>query len=163
MTTKTDYTAEEWQLLVTLPAWAGFAVMISEPKRRRDKNEIAALSEAARKIGPQYADNTLVQAALPEINDANNSSVIEENRKIKDIDTVTQLAVDRCAQTDALLKGKSTGAEAAGYKQFVLQTAHDVAEATADSEFFGIGGETVSRAERHVLRRLADALEIPWE
>ena len=163
MTTKADYTPDEWQLLVTLPAWAGFAVMIAEPKRRRDKNEIAALAEAVQAIGPQFADNALVQAALPDIDAANHSSLIEENRKVKDIDRMTQLAADRCATVLTLLKKKSTGVEADGYKRFVLETAYNVAEATADSEFFGIGGETVSRAERHTLRKLADALDVPWE
>ncbi len=163
MTTEADYTAEEWQLLVTLPAWAGFAVMIAEPKRRRDKNEIAVLSEAAQKIGPQFADNQLVQAALPDINQVNNSSVIEENRKVKDIDKVTALAAERCGQANVLLRSKSSGTEADGYKRFVLDTATGVADATADSEFFGIGGERVSRAERRVLRKLADALDVPWE
>ena len=32
-----------------------------------------------------------------------------------------------------------------------------------DTDNWGIGGETVSRAERHTLRKLADALDVPWE
>lgn len=162
MSAETSYTAEELELLTRLPAHIGFVVLIAERGSWRGrKAEIRELRAAAAQTAPQYAGNLLVQQVAPEVTDLLESDELVKHSRDKNAEAVLDAVVAQCAQVTGLLAAKSTPEEAAGYKRFALGLGLQVAEAHADAEFFGIGGQTVSRSERKALARLREALELP--
>jgi hypothetical protein len=162
MSDTTRYTAEELELLKRLPAQIGFAVLIAERALGRGrKAEIRELRSAAAKTAPQYAGNPLVRTIAPEVADLLESDELVKHSRDKNAEAVLEAIVAQCAQVTGLLAAKSTPEEAEGYKHFALGLGVQVAEAHADAEFFGIGGQTVSRKERKALTRLREALELP--
>lgn len=158
----TSYTAQELELLTRLPAHIGFVVLIAEQAGRRGrKAEIRELRAAAMASAPQYAGNALVQRLAPEVADLLESDELVKHSRDKNGEAVLDAVIVQCAQVTGLLAAKSTPAEAQGYKRFALGLGVQVAEAHADAEFFGIGGQTLSRNERNALSQLREALELP--
>ncbi|PDV97861.1 hypothetical protein [Candidatus Chloroploca asiatica] len=159
MSAMTSYTPEELDLLSRLPAHIGFAVMIAERASWRGRRtEIRELRAAATKTAPQYADNALVQQVAPQVADLLESDELVKRSRDKNAGAVLAAVVAQCAQVAGILAAKTTPAEAEGYKRFALGLGMEAAEAHADAEFFGIGGQTISRNERKALDELREAL-----
>jgi ABC-type multidrug transport system ATPase subunit len=149
----------ELELLTRLPAAIGFAVMIAERADWRGRRtEIRELRAAAAKTAPQYAGNPLVQQVAPQVSDLLESDDLVQRSRDKNASVVLTAVAAQCAQAAGLLAAKATPAEAEGYKRFALGLGIEAAEAHADAEFFGIGGQTVSRNERRALDELREAL-----
>lgn len=162
MSDATSYTAEELEQLTGLPAYIGFAVLIAErmtPRGRRA--EIRELRAAAAQTAPQYPDNALVQRLAPLVSDLLESDELVRRSRDRNGDEVLAQVAAACERASALLAAKSAPDEALGYKQFALGLGVQTAEAHADAEFFGIGGQTVSRKERKALAALREALGLP--
>jgi hypothetical protein len=159
MSTETTYTPEELALLTRLPAHIGFAVMIAERARWRGRRaEIRELRAAAAQAAQQYAGNALVQLVAPQVADLLESDELAQRSRDKNAGAVLAAVVAQCAQAASILAAKANLAEAEGYKRFALGLGMEAAEAHADAEFFGIGGQTVSRNERKALNELREAL-----
>jgi hypothetical protein len=160
----TNYTPEELGLLTRLPAHIGFAVMIADQARWRGRRaEIGELRAAAGKTSPQYPDNALVQRVAPIVEDLLESDELVQRSRDKNAGAVLQAVAAQCTQVAAILAAKSTPVEADGYKRFALGLGVQAAEAYADAEFLGIGGQTISRNERRALNELREALGLPDE
>lgn len=153
------YTPEELELLTRLPAHIGFAVMIAEraPWRGR-RSEIRELRAAATKTAPEYGGNALVQLVAAQVADLLESDELVKHSRDKNADAVLAAVAGQCEQAARILAAKTTPAEGEGYKRFALGLGQQAAEAHADAEFFGIGGQTVSRNERKALNELREAL-----
>jgi hypothetical protein len=164
MSDTTTYTPEELDLLTRLPAHIGFAVMIAEraPWRGR-RSEIRELRAAAARTAPQYAGNALVQLVAPQVADLLESDELIKRSRDKNAGAVLTAIAAQCAQAAGILAAKAPPAEAEGYKRFALGLGMQAAEAHADAEFFGIGGQTVSRNERKALDELREALGLTDE
>jgi hypothetical protein len=161
LTTESDYSADEWQKLTQMPALVGLAVILAEDSGRRGRREeLASLSTAAAEIAADFADNTLVQAVLPDASKAAQSDELKGYAKAKSTDEALRVALAWSASLNQVLAGRTTFEEADGYKRFVVHTGVRVANASADAEFFGIGGETLSRDERKTLLAIVDALDV---
>jgi hypothetical protein len=159
MSTETTYTPEELELLTRLPAHIGFAVMIAERAQWRGRRtEIRELRAAAAKTAPQYAGNTLVQRVAPQVADLLESDDLVKRSRDKNANAVLQAILGQCEQAAAILAAKANPVEAEGYKRFALGLGMEAAEAHADAEFFGIGGQSISRNERRALNELREAL-----
>lgn len=164
MQEQTDYTPEEWDLLVRLPAHIGFAVMIAEQAAGMGRRaEIRELRAAATTAAAEYADNGLVQRVAQQVRELLESDDLVKHSRDKNAAAVIAFVADECEQVLRLLAAHSTAVEAAGYKRFALSLGQQVAEAHADAEFFGIGGQTVSRKERKALNALREALDFHEE
>lgn len=156
---ETPYTPEELDLLTRLPAHIGFAVMIAERASWRGRRtEIRELRAAAAKLAPQYPDNALVQLVAPQVADLLESDELVKRSRDKNVGAVLTAVAAQCAQVAGIVAAKAASAEAEGYKRFALGLGIEAAEAHADAEFFGIGGQTVSRNERKALSELREAL-----
>lgn len=161
MTTKSDYTPEEWQKLTQMPALVGLAVILTEDSGRRGrKEELATLASAAHQIAADFADNELVQAVLPEAAAATESDEVKRYAKEKQTGKALEVALAWSKELNGALAAHAPFTEADGYKRFVLKTGLEVANASADAEFLGIGGATVSRGERKTLLALVEALNV---
>lgn len=164
MTTKNDYTADEWETLAAMPSVVGLAVILAEGSGRRGrKDEMAALASSTAAAAADYPDNALVQAVLPDAQAAANSDEVQSYRKVKQTAKALEIASEWCEKVNAILKGKSSFLEADGYKRFVLTAGLNVALISADAEYLGIGGEKLSHGERKTLLRLVEVLEVDYE
>ena len=164
MTTKADYTADEWRTLAIMPAVAGLAVILAQQSAARGrKQEMAALATSAGEAAKEFPDNQLVQAVLPDAQTAAASDEVQAYKREKRSARALEIAVDWCEKVNAILKGKSSFLEADGYKRFVLTAGLNVAQSSADAEYLGIGGETLSHGERKTLLKLIDVLEVDYD
>lgn len=160
----TSYTPDELDLLTRLPAYIGFTVMIAERATRRGRSaEIRELRAAAGKTAPLYPDNALVQLVAPRVADMLESDELVRRSRDKNADAVLKVIAGHCERAAAVLAVKGSPAEAEGYKRFALGLGVEAAEAHADAEFFGIGGQTISRNERRALNELREALGLTDE
>jgi len=164
MTTKVDYSSDEWQTLVAMPAVVGLAVVLAEGSGRRGrKQEMEELAASAAAAAKEFPDNALVQAVLPDAEAAAASDQVQAYRREKRSAKALEIAISWCEKVNAILNAKSSFLEADGYKRFVLETGLKVAMVSADAEYLGIGGEKVSHGERKTLLKLVEALEVDYE
>ena len=164
MTTKADYTADEWKTLIAMPAVVGLAVILAEQSQQRGrKQELAALRDTTAEAAAEYPDNDLVQAVLPDAQTAVESDEVTEYGKAKQTGKAMEVAVSWCEKVNAILRKKSGFLEADGYKRFVLTVGLKVALTSADPEYLGIGGQKLSHGERKTLLKLADVLEADYD
>jgi hypothetical protein len=158
MSTKADYSAEEWNLLVQVPAYVGYGVLIAEPSGwRGTKQEIAALRAAADQLVKEYG-SPLNDALAPDVRALLASDELEKRSRDKNVDAILDSIAQHCADAIKLLSRRSTPDEVYAYQAFVYEMGVMVAQAAVDAEFLGIGGERVSARERKALKRLRDAL-----
>lgn len=97
---------------------------------------------------------------LPEASAAAQSDELKSYARARQTDETLNAALEWGKFLNATLAERSNFEEADGYKRFVLRTGLAVADATADAEFLGIGGETVSCGERTTLLALVKALDV---
>ena len=164
MTTKQDFSADEWRLVTGAPWAVGLAVILAEDqgRRRATRKELDALAAAPAQVAAAFAGNVLVQAAMPDI--ASHAAAEQVRAHSREKGAVEQeiytATLDLCRRLAALLHDRAPYAEADGYKRFVVAIGDAVAGAFADAEFLGIGGGTVSAHERKLLGAVAEALGI---
>jgi hypothetical protein len=186
MTTKADYTAEEWAAVREAPALVGFAVIASDPNSPLGiAKELVALVEAERAVDAQDSTNELIRAVLADLGlptedapeprtpgaqgdtphatpqPADATAQAKDVARPKDLAQAKDDALALCGQVAAILAAKAPATEADGYKHWLLAIARRVAEAAKEEGVFGIGSAWVSQQEVAMLAELADALGLP--
>ncbi|HEX9370631.1 MAG TPA: hypothetical protein VF897_06470 [Roseiflexaceae bacterium] len=161
MTTQSDFSREEWELLGNAPLAASAAVSVASPGG--GGREATALIAGWRAGGRLFPHSELLQAVVagldPQDREAQERSAGLRSRGPQPtFDDIVDEAVDLCSRAIDLLEQVATPQETADYQAFVMYVATEVANATGEGGFMGMGGERVSRAERAVLRELAEAL-----
>jgi hypothetical protein len=164
MTNKADYTQEEWNVLVAMPSVVALAVMLAQDSQPRGrKEELKALDGALVSAAAEYPDNQLVQAVLEDARRAAASEEVEQYGKLRKTEKAQEVAVEWCEKVNAVLAPKSSFLEADGYKRFVLTAGLEVAMASTDAEYLGIGGGKLSIGERKTLLKLVDVLDVDYD
>jgi hypothetical protein len=162
MTTKADFTDEEWARLERGPIVAGMAISLADPG-----GPIEAVKESMAAI------RTVAEAAQPggdvELVDAVAKSFTDKARQRKsplgDFKPRGALAgeeiLDELRAANALVTQKATPEEAAAYRQWLLTAAKRSAEAAKEGGFLGFRAERVSEGEQRMLDKLAEVLSSP--
>jgi transcription antitermination factor NusG len=159
MTTKADYTEDEWQALRRAPMVAGFAVSLADPGGPIEltKESMAAMRAAGAPPGDEELLVAVSQDALAEQQQRHNV--------LKELDlkaaTVRQQVVDELRRVNGILADKATPEEAADFRQWLVQAAQDAAEAAKEGGFLGIGATRVSEGEKAMLAQLREILGVP--
>jgi hypothetical protein len=149
MTTKAEFNAEEWSLVLEGPALAGLIVVAAD--RGGTIRESLAMAKTYTELRGQYAGNELMEAILssrPEVDPSRYSNPDELRTK----------GMERLAETVRLLEQKAAPEEVDAYRRFVLDVARRAAEAHKEGGFLGIGGTKVSEVEWSALEQVAGAL-----
>jgi hypothetical protein len=157
VTTKADYTREEWELLLKAPMMAAMAVVAASPS-----GPIGMLKEmfAVGKgflAGAEGTTNSLIAAVVADIKAGNRPSMPAE--RPTELSAVKAQALGSTRALAALLTRKAPD-EAEGFKRWLLATAQHAAEAAKEGGFLGMGGVPVSDAEKTALAEVAGALGI---
>lgn len=103
---------------------------------------------AQRRPPPSSPTTNWCRRCCPTRQAAAASDAGQEYRSVKRTAKALEIAVDWCEKVNAILKDKSSFLEADGYKRFVLTAGLNVAMASADAEYLGIGGERATASAR---------------
>jgi hypothetical protein len=157
MSTKADFTKDEWELLLKAPLMAGMAVVAASPSGPIGVfQEIFAVGKGLLE-GAEGTTNPLIGAVVADIKAGNRPSMPAE--RPEDIAQVKAQALGACREVAALL-GRKAPSEAEAFKRWLLATAQRAAEGAKEGGFLGIGGVRVSDAEKAALAEVAGALGV---
>lgn len=157
MTTKSDFSAEEWTRIVRAPFVAGVAISLADPGGPFEaaKETMATVKTAT---NPPSREQLLAEVALelhamtqertnplkgykPTKGEAPGKQVLEELRSVQ-----------------AIVAARATPEETAAFGQWLLATAQAAADAAKDGGFMGFGAKQVSEGEQAMLDQVRDAV-----
>jgi hypothetical protein len=163
MSVLADYTAEEQFLLMEGPRLGAVVVSAASPGRSAEtvSEGFAAVQYAMSRSG-EFLDNTLIssiQFAVEQLGKTDHK--FADYSKLASAPDARANSIARLSQLADLLDRKSTLAEAAGYKQWVMNAATLASEAGKEGgNFFGRGAVLVNDAERAALAEIAATLRV---
>ncbi|HEY7225410.1 MAG TPA: hypothetical protein VH561_17685 [Micromonosporaceae bacterium] len=158
MTTKADFTPDEWELIVQAPRWV-----------------VAAASAAQRDVG--YRTNHEIEqgfVATAHGRDTGNAFTAEvaiDTLKVFDSRTVVTgtefqdraaglaAALEKVAVVDRLLAEKADTEDAQAYRRWLIAITDVVIRAARSHDIVGFGGELVTQAEKDFRDQLVLALQ----
>jgi hypothetical protein len=143
MTTKSDFTTEEWQLILEAPPSAGVIVVTAQ--RGGSFREAIAIAKSYAEARQQHGESELLDeivAAKPERDHTHNRSAEE----------LKQHGLQHLHDSVAVLEGKATAVEVEEYRRFIITLSHNVAAAHREH------GQDVSESEQAAINDIAGAL-----
>jgi len=151
MTTKANYTSDEWKVVADAPMFAGLSVAKVDMSVVSFAKEFTALIRFLTEAGGKYPSNELIRAIVA---DASAKKDQGEPQGPRTVDEAMAL-IQRAAH---IVEAKAPAKEAGEYKGFLVRAAEVVAKASGEG-FFGTG-EAVSDKEKKHLERLRKALHV---
>jgi hypothetical protein len=144
MTSKSDFTAEEWQLVLEAPPSAGLIVVTAQ--RGGSFRETVAMAKAYVEARQQHGKSELLDdivAAKPERDHTHYHSPEE----------VKEHGLQHLRDSAALLEKKATPEEVEEYRRFIVTLSQRVAAAHREH------GQEVSEAEQKAIDDITEALQ----
>lgn len=163
MTSKADFTAEEWQQLLGGAFMAGFAITAADPSGLWGMfKETFASGRALMEAKGSATSNELMKAIAADFETAEGRAGAQQFVKARLADAkpgeLKQRAIDALRQA-AHVADQKAPLDARGYKDWLLSIANKVAEASKEGGFLGFGGVAVSDAEKATIAEIAAALQ----
>ena len=146
MTTKADFTEQEWKLVLEGPTSAGMIVITAQ--RGGVLRETVSMAKAYAQARQQHGQSELLDgivAAKPEIDHTRSHSPEE----------LKEHCLANLRDAVALLDGKATPQELDEYKRFIVNLAEEVARAHREG---GRGEDPVSDTEKTAIATIVEAL-----
>jgi hypothetical protein len=143
MTSKSDFTTEEWQLILEAPPSAGMIVVTAQ--RGGSFRETIAMAKAYVEARKQHGESELLDeivAAKPERDHTHYHSPEE----------LKQHGIQHLHDAVAMLEAKATPEEVEEYRQFIITLSHKVAAAHREH------GQDVSDSEQAAINDITGAL-----
>ena len=158
MTTRADFTDEEWERLQRAPLVASMAISLADPGGPIEviKESTAALktiNEAAMGGGGQLVDEVAISIA--EMAQQRKNPI--GDFKPRGADQGEQI-LEELRAVNSLLTEKATPEEAAAFREFLLKSAQRSADAAKEGGFMGFKAERVSEGEQGMLDKLREVL-----
>jgi hypothetical protein len=157
MSTKADFSADEWDLLRTSPMMAGLLVVAASPS-----GPVGLVQESvamSRMI--LDAANTAQTPLLKSLADDIKSSMsVAKAPPGATPAAVQEAATEILRRTSELLGQKATPEEATEVKEWLTKIARATAEATKEGGFLGFGGTLVSDQEKAAIARVNSSLGV---
>jgi hypothetical protein len=148
MTGKSDFTEDEWKLVLEGPPSAGMIVIASD--RGGSIRESFSMAKAYTEARKQHGDSELLDeivTAKPEM----------DHTRYKSPEELKEASLKHITDAVALLESKASGEEVEEYKKFILGLAQRVAEARKEG-FMGLSGDRVSDDEKTAIGEISGAL-----
>jgi len=143
MTTKADFTAEEWDLVLEAPPSAGIIVVTAQ--RGGTLRESLAMAKAYGEARRMHGESELLDeivAAKPE----------RDHSRYHSVDELKQHGLQHLRDAISLLERKASPQEVEDYRRFVITLATKVAQAHREH------GQDVGAAEQAALDDIATSL-----
>jgi hypothetical protein len=144
MTVKSDFSTEEWQLILEAPPSAGMIVVTAQ--RGGSIRETIAMAKCYAEARKQHGESELLDeivAAKPERDHTHYHSPEE----------LREHGLQHLRDSVALLERKATPVEVDEYRQFIVNLSHHVAAAHREH------GQDVSEAEQAAIDDITSALK----
>lgn len=165
MTTKANFTPDEWKILLQSPLIVGIAVSAADPSGLIGmlKESMASARALVQANSDPNADE-LVKAVAGDFETSEGRGFAQEGVKAmlagaKPAD-IKAKAVGALRAVSVLLANKAP-ADAIAYRTWLAGIAKAVAEAAPEGGFLGFGGTRVSDAEKATVGDIATALGVP--
>ena len=160
MTSKADFTPEEWKTIVAAAPMVGLAVTCASPNGPWGvMKEMLSMGMAMAEMLQKGSSNPLIAELAADLKARQTKP--EPLQNIKDSEQGKELALNHVRAVNDLIDRKVEAGEADEFKRWLLAVGRRVAEASSEGGIFGFGGERVSDAEKNVLRQIAFALGQP--
>ena len=143
MTSKSDFTTEEWQLILEAPPSAGMIVVTAQ--RGGSFRETIAMAKAYVEARQQHGTSELLDeivAASPE----------RDHTHYHSLEELKQNGLKQLRNSVALLGTKAPPEEVDGYRRFIVTLSHRVAAAHREH------GQDVSESEQAAIDDITEAL-----
>jgi hypothetical protein len=150
MTGKSDFTAEEWEQVLSAPPSAG--LIVATAQRGGTFRESFSIAKAYAEARKDHGDSELLDeivSAKPEM----------DHTRYHSKEELEQALLQRIRDAVALVEGKATPEEAEEYRRFIVSLAERVAEAHKEG-VLGLTGDRVSDAERQAIAKIEEAVGV---
>ena len=160
MATKTDFTAEEWNLIRRAPFMAGLVMVAASPSGPFGiVKEMFAVGKILADVKNRGASSDLAKAIVADLETAEGRQQgVPAEFQGKAPGQVRSAALEACRQAAALVEKKAKPDEAQAFKEWLVSIGQTVAEAAKEGGFLGFGGVRVSEQETSALKDLRSAL-----
>jgi len=162
MTSKTDFTEEEWARLQRAPFVAGMAISLADPGGPIEAvKETAATLKTVTRAAEDGGRGELVDALAREV-----AAGMRERKnplsgfKPKGATAGVEI-LDELREVNRIVSAKATPEEASAFRDWLLEAAGEAAQAAKEGGFMGFRAERVSEGEQRMLDKLAEALAAP--
>ena len=158
MSTRNDYSAEEWKAIAAAPVVAGLFITLS------DASGLVGTAKEAMAVGRAITESAastvpeIVKSVADSVRSAGGRPELPDIPKVDRAQMKTRLITHLKAAASAV-EAKSPS-EGAAYKAWLLSIATNVSQAAKEGGFLGIGGTQVSTEEHEALTQLAQALGV---
>jgi methanogenic corrinoid protein MtbC1 len=157
MTTKSDFTEEEWVRVRRAPLVAGMAISLADPGGPIElaKETTASLKSAT---NPPSREQLLAEVALDiQSMGQQRQNPLTEFKPTQGSDPRQQILEELRAVSE-IVSSKATAEETTAFKQWLLSSAQAAADAAKEGGFMGFGAEQVSQGEKDMLSQVSAAI-----
>ena len=149
MTTKSDFTDEEWVRVRRAPFVAGMAISMADPGGPIEltKESMGTMKSAT---NPPSREQLLSEVAL----DIQAMAQQRQNPLSDFKPQAPEQILDEVRAATDIVSSKATAEEAAAFKQWLLASAQAAADAAKEGGFLGFGATQVSEGEQNMLEKL---------
>lgn len=162
MANKSDFTPEEWRLIMASPMLAGMAVTLADPSgifgTLREGFSGANALLAARK---DDSANAIVKAIVADFDTSEGRTAARQGIRAdmtgKTPEDLKLQALEQLKKVSSILGAKAPD-DAPAFRAWLKSVAVHAAEASSEGGFLGFGGVAVSDAEKATLADLDSAL-----
>ena len=163
MADKSNFTPDEWKVLLQGVMAAGIAITAAEPSGLRGllKEGFAEVRRSWQRPRRYPSTNGLIKAVVNDFGAAEGSAArdgLKTRFKQSKPAEIKEACIATLRQAAAIVDAKAPG-DAAAYKAWLQQISQHVAEASKEGGFLGIGGVPVSDAEKATLTEISSALK----
>ena len=157
VTTKSDFSEEEWARIVRAPFVAGLTISLADPGGPIEaaKETMATMKSAT---NPPSREQLLAEVALEiQAMTQERKHPLKGYRPTKSEAPGTQV-LDELREVKSLVATGATPEEAAAFGAWLIASAQAAAEAAKDGGFMGFGAQQVSEGEQAMLDRVREAV-----
>jgi hypothetical protein len=160
MTSRADFTDEEWARLKRAPFVAGMAISLADPGGPIEAfKESAATLKAVLGQAGDGGHGGLVEAIAQDVAEdgRHRRNPAAGFRPTSGANAGVEI-LDELRAVNEILSAKATPDEAAAVREWLLAAAQDAADAAKEGGFLGFHAERVSQGEQEMLGRLREVL-----
>jgi hypothetical protein len=158
VTTKTDFSEDEWSRIVRAPFVAGMAISLADPGGpvEATKETLATLGRAT---NPPSREQLLAEVALDiQAMTQRKQSPLAGYRPTADDAPWADQVLGELRDVQALVAAKATPEEATAFAEWLVAAAQAAADAAKEGGFMGIGAQQVSERETAMVDRVRAAV-----
>jgi hypothetical protein len=160
MTTKADFTDDEWIRLERAPIVAGMAISLADPGGPIEavKETMATLKTITETAGSSGGSELVEEVAKSVAEKAKRRESPVKGFKPPKGALAGQAILEELGAVNDLVTSKASPEEAAAFRDWLLSAAQRAADAAKEGGFMGFNAKRVSEGEQQMLDKLREAL-----